>query len=151
MYRKDLFLSPFMKCYSSHTYSCGHFSVLHGNLLHECRLGVPITWLLHLAAQKAMKRKKSSENELCEGSSMSIYKNNHPALKAKTVIFLSCGIWDLNPYASRHKNLNLACLPIPSIPHIAKSVRQMLDKYKTLHFWSALPWLKILDFTPFLQ
>ena len=27
-----------------------------------------------------------------------------------------CGIWDLNPYASRHRNLNPACLPIPSIP-----------------------------------
>ena len=28
-----------------------------------------------------------------------------------------CGMRDLNPHALRHKNLNLACLPIPSIPH----------------------------------
>ena len=29
---------------------------------------------------------------------------------------ISCGTWDSNPHALRHKNLNLACLPIPSVP-----------------------------------
>lgn len=29
-----------------------------------------------------------------------------------------CGMWDLNPHAIRHENLNLARLPIPTIPHI---------------------------------
>ena len=29
---------------------------------------------------------------------------------------LSCGMWDLNPHAIGHENLNLARLPIPTIP-----------------------------------
>lgn len=31
------------------------------------------------------------------------------------------GQWDLNPYTFRHGNLNPACLPIPSCPHIEKA------------------------------
>ena len=31
---------------------------------------------------------------------------------------IGCGWWDSNPHASRHKNLNLTCLPIPSQPHL---------------------------------
>lgn len=29
-----------------------------------------------------------------------------------------CGYGDSNPNAVKHENLNLACLPIPSYPHI---------------------------------
>ena len=35
-----------------------------------------------------------------------------------TALFIQCGMRDLNPHAFRHKNLNLACLPIPSIPQV---------------------------------
>ena len=33
-----------------------------------------------------------------------------------------CRIRDLNPYAIRHQNLNLTCLPIPPIRHMAAPV-----------------------------
>lgn len=34
-----------------------------------------------------------------------------------TAVTKYCGLWDSNPHTSRHKNLNLTCLPIPSKPH----------------------------------
>lgn len=44
----------------------------------------------------------------------------NPDFKRKIIGFrlfsVKCGMRDSNPHALRHKNLNLACLPIPSIP-----------------------------------
>ena len=34
------------------------------------------------------------------------------------VLLFWCGHGDSNPNAGKHENLNLACLPIPSCPHI---------------------------------
>ena len=51
----------------------------------------------------------------------------------KTGVQLWCGHGDSNPNVSLHENLNLACLPIPSCPHVfIKSVD--IFGYKEAHF-----------------
>ena len=45
-----------------------------------------------------------------------------------SLLNFQCGTWDLNPHASRHKNLNLACLPIPSVPLMSHMLSSALQK-----------------------
>ena len=50
-----------------------------------------------------------------------------------------CGMRDLNPHALRHKNLNLACLPIPSIPLTFLSYHLSSQKSIIGKIYSSIP------------
>lgn len=58
------------------------------------------------------------------------------------LLSVNCGMRDSNPHALRHKNLNLACLPIPSIPP-GTAVHTAVHQYA--HYTLTASFLSIRD------